>query len=53
LYDPKTDNYLNDKGNKILEKMNNGEIKGTFYVNVIEEYVDANNLVTNNKCYKF
>lgn len=51
LYDPKADNYLNDKGNKILEKMKNGEINGTFYVNVVEEKADATNLVTKNKCY--
>ena len=51
LYDPNADNYLNDKGNKILEKMNNGEIHGTFYVNVVEEKADATNLVTKNKRY--
>jgi DNA sulfur modification protein DndD len=53
LYDPKSDNYLNEKGNKILKKMINGEIEGTFYVNVVEEKADATNLVTNNKCYKY
>jgi DNA sulfur modification protein DndD len=53
LYDPNADNYLNDKGNKILEKMNDGEIHGTFYVNVVEEKADATNLITKNKCYKF
>jgi len=53
LYDPNTDNYLNDKGNNILTKMNNGEINGTFYVNVVEDKADATNLVTKNKCYKF
>ena len=52
LYDPKSDNYLNDLGNKILNKMQNGEIKGTFYVNVIEEKADTTNLITKNKCYK-
>ncbi len=53
LYDPNADNYLNDKGNKILEKMKAGEVSGTFYVNVVEEKADATNLVTKNKCYKF
>ncbi|GHV27444.1 hypothetical protein FACS1894176_09370 [Bacteroidia bacterium] len=53
LYDPNADDYLNDKGNKILEKMKSGEINGTFYVNVVEEKADATNLVTKNKCYKF
>lgn len=51
LYDPNTDNYLNEKGNKILEKMRSGEICGTFYVNTVPERADATNLVTNNKCY--
>lgn len=51
LYNPNANNYLNDKGNKILEKMTNGEIHGTFYVNYVKEKADAANLVTNNKCY--
>lgn len=52
LYDPKSDNFLNDLGMKILIKMENGEIPGTFYVNIIEEEADTTNLVTKNKCYK-
>jgi DNA sulfur modification protein DndD len=52
LYDPYSENYLNDLGNKILKKMENGEIPGTFYVNVVEEKADTTNLVTKNKCYK-
>lgn len=52
LYDPNTDDFLNDLGKKILRKMENGEIPGTFYVNVIEEKADTTNLVTKNKCYK-
>jgi DNA sulfur modification protein DndD len=52
LYDPKSDDFLNDLGKKILKKMENGEIPGTFYVNVIEEKADTTNLVTKNKCYK-
>jgi DNA sulfur modification protein DndD len=52
LYDPYSDNKLNTLGNKILTKMENGEIPGTFYVNVIEEKADTTNLVTKNKCYK-
>jgi DNA sulfur modification protein DndD len=51
LYAPNASNYLNDKGNKILEKMTNGEIQGTFYVNFIKERADAANLVTNNTRY--
>jgi DNA sulfur modification protein DndD len=53
LYDPNADNYLNDKGNKIFEKMNKGEIHSTFYVNVVPEKADTTNLVTNIKCYKY
>jgi len=52
LYDPNSNDHLNDLGNKILEKMNDGEIPGTFYVNIIEEKADTTNLVTKNKCYK-
>jgi len=52
LYDPASENYLNELGKKILKKMENGEIPGTFYVNVIEEKADTTNLVTKNKCYK-
>lgn len=51
LYDPNADNYLNEKGNKILEKMKSGEISGTFYVNTIPQKADATNLITKNKCY--
>jgi len=53
LYDPNSDDFLNDLGKKILKKMENGEIPGTFYVNVIEEKADTTNLITRNKCYKF
>ncbi|MCL4481647.1 MAG: hypothetical protein M1445_03330 [Bacteroidetes bacterium] len=52
LYDSKSEDFLNDLGKKILRKMENGEIPGTFYVNVIEEKADTTNLVTKNKCYK-
>lgn len=52
LYDPASENYLNDLGRKILKKMENGEIPGTFYVNIIKEKADTTNLVTKNKCYK-
>jgi DNA sulfur modification protein DndD len=51
LYDSKSDVYLNDLGLKVLKKMENGEIPGTFYVNVIEEKADTTNLVTKNKPY--
>jgi len=52
LYDPNSEDYLNNLGKKILKKMEDGEIPGTFYVNVIEEKADTTNLITKNKCYK-
>lgn len=51
LYDPNDDNFLNDKGKKILEKMKSGEMQGTFYVNIVNKKADATDLVTKNKCY--
>lgn len=51
LYDPDTQDYLNDLGRKVLSKMKDEGILGTFYVNVIEERADSTNLVTKNKCY--
>ncbi len=51
LYDPKANNYLNDLGNKILEKMKDGEIEGTFHVNIFKERADTTNLVTTHKQY--
>lgn len=52
LYDPNSDKFLNDLGFKVLDKMKNGEIPGTFYVNIIKEKADTTNLTTTNKCYK-
>jgi DNA sulfur modification protein DndD len=52
LYDPASEDCLNDLGKKILKKMENGEIPGTFYVNVIREKADTTNLITKNNCYK-
>lgn len=52
LYDPNSDKYLNELGFRILDKMKNGEIPGTFYVNIIKEKADTTNLITTNKCYK-
>jgi hypothetical protein len=43
---------LNDLGNKILEKMKNGEIDGTFHVNIFMERADTTNLMTTHKQYK-
>lgn len=49
LYDPNTDDFLTPFGRRILDKMNKGQIPGTFYVNVIEEKADTTGLVTTHK----
>jgi DNA sulfur modification protein DndD len=46
------DDLLNELGLKILSKMNEGEIEGTLYVNMIEDTNDRNNVITSIKCYK-
>ena len=53
LYDPNADDLLTPFGRRILDKMNKGQIRGTFYVNVIEEKADTTGLVTTHKCYKY
>lgn len=53
LYDPNADDYLTSHGRKILQEMKNGNIPGTFYVNVIEEKADTTGLITSHKCYKY
>lgn len=53
LYDPNADDYLTSHGRKILQEMKNGNIPGTFYVNVIEEKADTTDLITSHKCYKY
>lgn len=53
LYDPDVDDLLTPFGRRILDKMNKGQIPGTFYVNVIEEKADTTGLVTTHKCYKY
>jgi len=53
LYDPNADDLLTPFGRRILDKMNKGQIPGTFYVNIIEEKADTTGLVTTHKCYKY
>lgn len=53
LYDLNADDLLTPFGRRILDKMNKGQIRGTFYVNVIEEKADTTGLVTTHKCYKY
>lgn len=52
LYDPIDPQLLNTFGKRILKKMKEGEISGTFYVNVIKDKADTTGLVTSHKCYK-
>jgi len=53
LYDPNADDYLTSHGRKILQEMKNGNIPGTFYVNVVEQKADTTGLITSHKCYKY
>ena len=53
LYDPNADDLLTLFGRRILDKMNKGQMPGTFYVNVIDEKADTTGLVTTHKCYKY
>ncbi len=51
LYDPKRQNFITPDGEKILNRMNNEEMKGTFYVNYMESRNDASDMVTKKLCY--
>lgn len=51
LCDPQSESLIRHEGIKIANKMQSGELKGTFYVNYVEERADASNLVTKKKCY--
>ena len=51
FYDPHIDNFIRPEGMKIAEKMKSGNLKGTFYVNYVEEQSDSSNLVTKKYCY--
>ena len=51
LYDPLRPNFISQDGEKILERMKNGEMKGMFYVNYTEERNDASDMVTKKYCY--
>lgn len=51
LYDSTLKDYILPGGMRIVEKMQNGELKGTFYVSYIAEKADNSNLVTRKLCY--
>ena len=49
--DPNSKTHIKPLGLKVLDKMKNGDIQGSFYVNVIEEKADTSNLRTSHKRY--
>ena len=51
LYDVNDPSNMNPLGHEIYNKMKNGEIPGTFYVNYIEERSDVTSLITKTKKY--
>jgi hypothetical protein len=51
LYNPLRPNFISQDGEKILERMKNGEMKGMFYVNYTDERNDASDMVTKKYCY--
>ena len=51
LCDPAEENLINEHGKAIVKQMNDGLLKGSFYVNYAETKADAGNLVTKKKCY--
>lgn len=51
LYDVSAPNNITLYGEKIVDRMKKGEMKGTFYVNFIDDKSDNSNLVTSKKCY--
>lgn len=52
LYDPNAKDLMTALGRKILNRMREGSMPGTFYVNTIENKADTTGLVTSHKCYK-
>lgn len=51
LYDVNAVNKITPYGEKIVEMMKRGEMKGTFYVNFNDEKSDNSNMVTYKECY--
>lgn len=51
LYDVSAPNNITPYGEKIVDRMKKGEMRGTFYVNFIDDKSDNSNLVTSKKCY--
>lgn len=53
LYDPdsRIGNCLTDEGEEVLQRMKNGELKGSFYINTITDKADTTGLVTSIKKY--
>lgn len=51
LCDPTDPNLITQYGMSIAERMRQGELKGTFYVNYTEERTDNSQMITHKKCY--
>ncbi len=52
LCDPSRPTLLTHDGDKIVERMNNGEVKGMFYVNYTDtDRPDASDIETKKRCY--
>lgn len=51
LYDVSDENLINEHGKAIVKQMNDGRLKGSFYVNYAETKADAGDLVTKKYCY--
>ena len=52
LCDPTRPNLLTPEGDKIVEKMNKGELKGMFYVNTTDDNrPDSSEIETKTRCY--
>ena len=51
MCDPNNQLLINNFGQSIAEKMRNGDIKGTFYVNYTAEKTDNSQMVTLKKRY--
>lgn len=51
LCDPNSPTLISPSGEAILKRMQDGELKGTFYVNYSENRADASDMETKRKCY--
>ena len=52
LYEPDSESKISKTGEDILDKMNAGEMSGTFYLNLVDNPAVPSELRTVIKCYK-